>query len=310
MEYDTLDTISEEDFVENYIKKNRPVIIKDVNFDKDRWTPQFFKSLMGDLPVQIYDSLFDLQEVATLSHYIDTHFDVPGDYRENVPYIRWYNKLKDVEYAWSDEGFKRMSDYWEKPSFIPNKNLLIPAIKNDEVADPVTDLFPYRGILVAAKGARTRTHTDPFCSDAIISQFYGEKEVSMYHPDRAKELSAQKTEANSFSGFVDVRGNDINTLSHEPDFHGYLGPGDVAYVPHGWIHDVIVTKDSLSVTWNFIHEMGGLEYIDYLMDGPELDSEFEVLNFFYSLSGEKFTTANDIVKRFNEQFSKVEEALA
>lgn len=309
MDFEILETISEEDFVENYIKMNKPVIVKDSSFDKERWTPQFLKSLMGDLPVQIYDSLFDLQEIATLSHYMDNHFDVLGDYRENVPYIRWYNQLKDIEYAWSDEAFKRMSEFWEKPAFLPDRNLLIPAVQGDEVANPVTDLFPYRGILIAAKGARTRTHTDPFCSDAMIYQFYGEKEVSMYSPERAKELTKGST-TNSFAGFVDVRADDLKALSHEPDFHGFIGSGDVVYVPHGWIHDVIVTKDSISVTWNFIHEMGGLEYIDYLMDGPDNDSEFEVLKFYYSLAGESFSSANDIVKHYNEQFSKVEEALA
>jgi len=309
MDFETLETISEEDFIENYIKMNKPVIVKDSSFDKECWTPQFLKSLMGDLPVQIYDSLFDLQEVTTLSYYVDNNFDVLDDYRDNVPYIRWYSKLKDVEYAWSDEAFKRMSEFWEKPSFLPDRNLLIPAVQGDEVANPVTDLFPYRGLLIAAKGARTRTHTDPFCSDAIVSQFYGEKEVSLYSPERAKELTKAST-TNSFSGFVDVRADDIKTLSHKPDFHGFIGPGDVVYIPHGWIHDVIVTKDSISVTWNFIHEMGGVEYIDYLMDAPENDSEFEVLNFFYSLAGKSFSSANDIVKHYNEKFSKIEEDLA
>jgi len=309
---DVRENITESEFVKEYVIPNKPVVIKNTLFDAKKWTPHFVKELMGDLSVQVYDALFTLQEISTLSNYIDNQFGVSKNgesYRKEVPYIRWYSQLKDTDYAWSNEAFARMAPHWEKPDFLPDENLIVPHRTSGEKANPVTDLFPYRGLLIAARGARTRMHRDPFCSDAMVSQFYGEKEVCMYHPDRSAELTVSKPGSTSFGGFLDVRSNDLNSVSVEPDYHGFIGPGDIVYVPHGWLHDVIVTEDSISVTWNFIHESGALEFIDYLMDSPEKDSEFEVLKYFYSLVGEDFESANEIVKKYNNRFSQIEEIL-
>lgn len=310
MKIDVVEAISEKDFVNRYIKENRPVVVKNIEYDESKWHPVFLKNLMGDLTAQVYDSLFDLQNLSTMRDYVDENFGKEGEFRTNVPYIRWYNQLKDVNYAWGDEAFQRVSPFWKKPKFLSGKNLVIPVAKETHMPDPVHDRFPYRGILIAARGARTRLHTDPFCSDAVVAQFYGTKEVAMYHPSRAKEFSLVKETDNSFGGYLDVRGENLERLSHEPDFRGTLGPGELLYVPHGWLHDVIVVEDSISVTWNFIHEKGSLEYIDYLMGEPNIDSEFQVLKYFYQQSGEHFDTSADIIKRYNKYFSELEEDLA
>lgn len=304
MKLDILSGISEADFVENYIAKNEPAIISDLNHVKEMWHPNSLKELVGELSVQVYDSLFDLQNISTLSDYLNHEFGHDGDYRENVPYVRWYNKLKDVDYAWGDEAFQRLSQYWTMPSCLSEKKLVIPVTDESKGVNPVRDCFPYRGILVAARGARTRLHRDPFCSDAVVSQFYGKKEIAMYHPSRERELSVISSEdGSSFGGFIDVRQDDLTALSVEPDYHGYLEAGQILYIPHGWLHDVISVEDSVSITWNFVHERGALEYIDYLMDGPEGDSEFNILKHFYRQAGKEFSSSGDIVKEYNHYFS-------
>lgn len=301
-----LDSITEEAFVAQYLQRNEPVVVRDLQFDPQEWTPDRFKARLGDLPVQVYDALFDLQEVSTLADYLDKQFGQPGGYREKVPYVRWYNQLKAVEHAWGDEAFRRLSDRWRMPSFLPRRNMLVPA--KPEI-DAVTDAFPYRGILISAKGARTRMHRDPFCSDAVVSQFHGVKEVAMYHPSRAEELTVRKKDGTSFGGFVDVRETDLSALSVEPDYHGFLRPGEVIYIPHGWLHDVIVVEDSISVTWNFVHERGSMEFIDYLMSGSDSDTEFEVLRYFYRQCGYDFHSSRDIVRTFNQKFSELQDLL-
>ena len=57
------------------------------------------------------------------------------------------------------------------------------------------------------------------------------------------------------------------------------------YIPNGWLHDVLVTDDSASVTWNFIHAEGAAGFRQYLAEGPEGDSEFEILQYFRHLAG-------------------------
>ncbi|TXH64853.1 MAG: hypothetical protein E6Q88_14925 [Lysobacteraceae bacterium] len=302
---DVHETLSSEDFLAQYVRPNRPVVVGGLGFDPAYWTPENFRRDMGELPALIYDTLFDLQEVTTLGEYIDRHFGVGGELRRGVPYVRWYNRLKDVDHAWGDEAFSRLSTHWTAPPFLPQGGFLVP---DAPTADPVRDPFPYRGVLISARGARTRLHRDPFYSDAVVSQFYGSKEVAMYHPSRAAELTVRAQDGTSFGGFMDVRTAALDRVDVEPDIHGVLRPGQVLYVPHGWLHDVISIEDSISVTWNFVHEQGGVEFIDYLMGGAEDDTEFEVLKYLYRRYGGEYNSPQDVVRRFDERFSEILDA--
>ncbi len=191
------------------------------------------KQSIGELTTQIYDTLFDLENVAALEEYLDEYFNqsTDGAYPESVPYVRWYNQLKNVDFVWGDEAFGELSSFWTKPACVPSSDLIVP-VTSERPQDPVTDNFPYRGILIAARGARTRLHRDPFCSDAIVAQFYGTKEALLYSPERTAALT-KKADGSSFGGFVDVRGEDLTTILHEPDYSGLVTPGQMIYIPHG-----------------------------------------------------------------------------
>ena len=284
MEFETRNELSEAEFVSDYVGRNRPVVLRGIPYDAERWTPSAVTETLGDLMVQVYNTLFDLEDITFLEDYIEAHFDAAGAADEEVPYVRWYNTLKDAEMPWCDEAFERMRTHWRKPGCVPRRGLYVPPAVHATGPDPVIDLFPYRGIMVAAKGARTRLHRDPFCSDAVVSMFHGRKEVALYHPSRTAELSARQDDS-SFGGFIDVRGAHTEQLAVEPDYHGELLPGEMVYIPHGWLHDVIVREDSISVTWNFVHENGADEFQDYLDGRPENDSEFEILQYFFALAG-------------------------
>ena len=261
------------------------VVVDGIPYSPESWKPEALKESIGELTTQIYGTLFDLENIASLEEYIDDHFGETGAYPEDVPYVRWYNQLKDVDFVWGDEAFEALQPFWQKPACVPDQDLIVPVTRNGTRADPVVDNFPYRGILIAAKGARTRMHRDPFCSDAIVAQFYGTKQAVLYHPDRTEELM-EASDGSSFGGFIDVRDpNDLDTVTVEPDFQGVISPGQMIYIPHGWLHDVLVVDDSVSVTWNFVHQQGSKEFLDYLKNDPTEDSEFEVLQYFVKRGG-------------------------
>ncbi len=298
MQLEVVENISELEFVAEFVAKNRPVVVRGIPFEPENWTPDALKQSIGDLTTQVYDSLFDLENILSLSEYIDDYFGVDGPYQPDVPYVRWYNQLKDVDFVWGDEAFELLQPFWQKPDCVPEQNLVVPVTSDGQGANPVTDNFPYRGVLVAARGARTRLHRDPFCSDAIVAQFHGTKEAALYHPSRTNELLAE-SDASSFGGFVDVREADLNSLSHEPDYSGLVKPGEMIYIPHGWLHDVIVVDDSVSVTWNFVHDDGADAFKEYLKNNPEDDSEFEVLQYFYARAGFDNMSADQILSRMS-----------
>ncbi|SJM92316.1 cupin-like domain-containing protein [Crenothrix polyspora] len=288
-----IDMPSADEFVENYIAKNQPVIVKGLDFDADQLKPEALKASLGDLTALLYGSLFDLEDILSLSDYMDDWFNLTGAMEENVPYVRWYNKLKDVDFAWGDEAFQRLAAVWRTPHCLPKADFLVPVSAAGAGTNPVCDAFPYRGLLVAARGARTRLHRDPFCSDAVVCQFYGTKEVALYRPERADELT-KASDGTSFGGFVDVREDKLDSLSAIPDYHGFLRPGEMVYIPHGWLHDVIVTEDSVSITWNFVHRQGAKEFSRYLASQSNGDPEFEILQYFHRPVGSTKLTASEI----------------
>ncbi|GHA08210.1 hypothetical protein GCM10008090_17570 [Arenicella chitinivorans] len=299
MQLEILDQLSQNQFVVEHIAANQPCVIKDVNFDAANWTSSAFKERVGDLTTQVYDTLFELQDIATLGSYLERYFEKPGQPGQAAPYVRWYNRLKDVEFPWGDEAFERLNECWVLPDCIPKTELLVPLARHGRQANPVFDLFPYRGVLVAARGARTRLHRDPFFSDAIVNQFSGVKEYLLYHPDRTDELK-QGPDSSSFGGFIDVRDPNSAEPLVEPDYRGLVHPGELLYIPHGWLHDVMVVEDSISITWNFIHQAGSAKFRQYLHDGPEADPEFEVLKYFYAHAGTKVSEVQDVLAQLDD----------
>ncbi len=292
------ENLTEEEFVSEYVAANKPVVVAGIPFDAAKWQPDALRGSIGGMTTQVYDTLFDLDKTSSLNEYMDENFGQDGPMRAAVPYVRWYNQLKDLHFIKGDKAFKELSSIWTKPDCIPTNDLVLPITGGEMTADPVNDNFPYRGILVAARGARTRMHRDPFFSDAIVAQFYGTKEAALYHPDRTAELT-QKKDDNSFGGFTDVRADNVTELSVEPDYFGQLEPGQMIYIPHGWLHDVICMSDSISLTWNFIHKRGAAEFIEYLKGDPSKDSEFEVLQYFHKRGGLGKLSAEEMLTRLS-----------
>lgn len=278
--------IDQDTFANTYIANRMPVIVRGIPYSENNWSPEGIKQHIGHLQALLYGSLFDLEEILSAADYIDEYFNAPGPAVDGIPYVRWYSQLKDVDFPWGDEAFELMAEHWTKPECFPSQNLTVPVTTAGTTHDPVTDRFPYRGLLIAARGARTRLHRDPFCTDAVVCQFHGRKEAALYHPDRQGELM-QQDDQTSFGGFRDLRESNLDTLEVEPDFHGILEPGDMIYIPHGWLHDVIAIEDSISVTWNFIHQQSDSALKSYLSEAPETDSEYEVLQYFFSEAGFK-----------------------
>ena len=292
------ENLTEDEFVSEYVAKNTPVVVSNIPFEADQWQPDALKNSIGEMTTQVYDTLFDLEKTASLSEYMDEYFNKEGPMPTGVPYVRWYNQFKDLHFIRAEKAFEKLASIWTRAACIPTGGLILPVTGNGMTADPVNDNFPYRGILVAARGARTRMHRDPFFSDAIVAQFYGTKEAALYHPDRTAELS-QSTEANSVGGFIDVRADDVSNLSIKPDYFGKLEPGQLIYIPHGWLHDVISTTDSVSVTWNFVHEQGADKFADYLKNDPSEDGHFEVVKYFHKRGGLGKLTAEEMLMRIS-----------
>lgn len=261
-----------EDFVERYVRPARPVLVTDAI---ERWSQgveplseRFFIETFADSEVQVYNDLFDLVSVCRLRDYIDRYWYAP--FGADVPYVRWYARFHAMEFEWADDAFARIAPYWRMPYFLPSTSYALPQCRAPAMLDAVSDAFPAKGIFISAAGARTRLHFDPWCSDAVLCQLSGRKKLVLYAPD-AKELLTKEGELVD----LDAPGHAV----HPPDIEDVLEPGEILYIPSGWLHHVVTLTSSISLTWNFVHGVHAPRF-DHYRAGALSTFDRGVLSYF------------------------------
>ena len=246
--------LSKKEFIENYLKTNKPVIVTDSMDDWKAsylWTPEYFNQEFGKEKVQIYDDLFNLINITNLNNYLKKYFNRASmNNSEKVPYVRWYTKLKENNFAWSDHIFDKIKYHWTIPYFLPETNYLLPYCVFPNTIYPNIQAFPAKGLFISGKKAKTRLHFDPWCSDAILCQIYGTKKVFLFHPAKKQYLSHNNE-------CIDLNNPDkekfSNYLQVQPDYIDILRSGEIIFLPQEWLHQVNTVSDSISLTWNFVH---------------------------------------------------------
>jgi hypothetical protein len=270
--------LTQKQFIDEYLSVNKPVIVTDAMKSWDlSWNLDEWNSRFGEEAVQIYDDLFQLINVATLSSFISqsTGGKWTPESSRIQPYIRWYTKMKDIDFVWADDVFEKIADKWSRPEFLPESDYLLPCSGTRRL-DPTKDLFPGKGLFISGAGARTRLHRDPWASDAVLCQLYGKKEVKLYSPavsvslvSSGKTVDVDKPDEELFPKFRET----------SPTAEDVLNPAEILFIPRGWYHHVYSLTDSVSLTWNFVHLTTGRAYLEYLMS-PESREAHDVLRFF------------------------------
>jgi hypothetical protein len=270
--------LSKQAFMDEYLIPHQPVIVTDAmdSWDIEKFRPEHLDRAFGHYDVQIYNDLFELQTIDTLNTYLHDNFNKPAGVERSHEYIRWYSQLRDVDFYWSDEVFLSLKNAWSHPYFLPEDSFVIPNAAAGMKADVTECRYPYRGLFISGKGARTRLHRDPFNSNAVLCQFHGAKKLYLYAPDQERYVMNGKE-------FVDIDEPDLRQFPDFPkavcSYEDVLVPGEVVFFPAGWFHDVTSESDSISITWNFVHatETAGLhEYIDR----HRSDDQLEIVRFF------------------------------
>ena len=288
--------VSVETFISDYLQNNQPIIVTSAmrNWKAlKHWTPSHLATRFGNEQVQVYGDLFRLINITSLSEYLNKYFGRGGGARDSrgvVPYVRWYSHLIGNDgVPWADDVFRQIKDDWGRPDFFPANSFVLPYCAPSGSIDPSCDWFPARGLFISAQGARTRLHADPWCSDALLCQIYGEKEFVMYEPSQAPYLTAGGKS-------VDVEAPDLRTF---PDFpqarvavRDTLRPGEILLVPAGWFHHFKSTSDSISLTWNFVHHCRLREFLSYLASSPP-ETELNQISYAYFDSPGRRPVEND-----------------
>ncbi|WP_062055769.1 cupin-like domain-containing protein [Aquimarina longa] len=297
-------SITEEKFIEEHIVSNKPVIVTDAmeNWDLEKFKPEYIKKEFGHHKVQVYNDLFDLQTIQPLEKYIDANFFRSEKEGLSKQYMRWYTKLKEVDFYWSDKAFDSLKNFWSQPYFVPSTSLAVPSTKGSDSKSITEYNYPYKGLFISGKGSRTRLHKDPFMSNAVLCQFYGQKHFYLYGPDKQKNVMNN-------GDFVDVKNPDLNKFPSFSDItHDYedvLSPGEIILFPSGWFHDVTCVSDSISITWNFVHAKQLETLCNHIKNNPE-DDQLEILKYFIKGEVSDTASAEEIISYFRKKFAASE----
>lgn len=278
MKIDRRSGLATDQFVADYLVTNRPAIITDAMAawnDWSKWGPDYLNEELGGCDVQVYDNLFDLVDLKTMAEYLEENFGKPAG-SISQEYVRWYTKFKEADFVWADEAFERIRKDWDHPYFLPSTSYVVPFCQPPNAVNAAETLFPYKGLFVSGAGARTRLHRDPWSSDAVLCQLYGSKALSLYAPDQDHYLQNGKD-------FVDPQSPDLEKFPHFKEarlsYEDVLEPGEVLYIPGGWLHDVQSLTDSISVTWNFVHGVRLDAFCKFMQENPS-EKDLEVIRFF------------------------------
>jgi len=253
MDVQRISGLSKTSFINDFLIKKQPIVVTDAmaDWNTEDFTPEALINRFGQSYIQVYNDLFDLQTIKTLEDYINDNFGKPAGENVKLEYMRWYSKLKDVDFFWADEAFDQLVNSWSTPYFLPNDGMVIPFSKNGELINSNESQFPYRGLFISGRGARTRLHKDPFQSNAILCQFYGEKTIRLHRPEQEQDLLDDQGK------IIDLYHPSLpekeRLAKPQATYETTLMPGEVILFPSGWFHDVVSKSDSISITWNFVH---------------------------------------------------------
>jgi len=272
-----------ETFLAQYLVPHRPVVLTDAMDGwqaRTTWTPAVFRERFGAKLVQVYDDLFKLTSLTSLAQYLDRYFGAPPDAPRPsgpVPYVRWYTRLKAIDrFPWADEIFRQLHEEWSLPPFLPEDGYLMPFCPPGRRISPNTTPFPARGLFISARGCCTRLHKDPWQSDAVLCQLHGRKRFVLYEPTQAPFLT-QGTEV------VDIDAPDLERFPRFPEARPFadfeLSPGEVLLIPQGWYHQADTLSDSISLTWNFVHQATWPDFARYLASDPPR-TELDTITYF------------------------------
>lgn len=227
---DVVDNISREDFVKNYLKPRKPLVIKNMAKDwpaYNKWTMQYLKDVVGEKTVPLYDSskadpskpINAASTEMPFSDYIDLIENTPTDLR-----IFLFDPIKSAP--------KLLEDY------IAPKSLM----------GGFLDSFP--NMFFGGKGSVTFLHYDIDLAHIFHTHFNGRKRVILFDykwKDRLykmpyatyalEDYDVENPNFDQFPGLKGVKG-----------IEAYLEHGDTLFMPTGYWHWMKYLDGSFSIS--------------------------------------------------------------
>lgn len=210
-------TISKEDFYNNYVKKQKPVVVEKITEDwpaYEKWKLEYIKEVAGDKIVPLYDDrpvshkdgFNEAHAKMKMSDYIDLLLKEPTNYR-----IFLYNLMKEVpvlhnDFKWPDIGLKLVKQ--------------LPML------------------FFGGENSKVFMHFDIDYSNILHFHFHGKKQCVLFAPNQSKYMYKVPHSLISRED-IDFDNPDYQkwpALKHAQGLICNLNHGEMLYMPEGYWH--------------------------------------------------------------------------
>ena len=227
---DVVEDISREDFYENYLKKKKPVVIRNMARKwpaYQKWTMDYMKEMVGDIEVPLYDSskadpaapINTAAAKMKFTEYIDLIKETPTDLR-----IFFFDPIKAAPQLLNDYIFPRdlMGGFLDK----------------------------YPSMFFGGKGSVTFMHFDIDMSHIFHTHFNGRKHILLFDYKWKERLYKLPFATYALEDY-DIEHPDFEKFPALDGIEGiecYLEHGDTLFMPTGWWHWMKYLDGSFSIS--------------------------------------------------------------
>lgn len=236
-------TLTDDEFVQTYLKACQPVIITDMATQwpaMQKWTFDFFRELNSEFKVSlevgnVMQEQSDYREV-TFKQYLD-EIEHPSADVDKMGYLSVFNVFNHFPELRDDVDFSLMSKH---------------KLRNHAAG------------WIGPSGTVTGYHID--WADNLLVQIKGEKFIKLVSPDQRQLMyPSAKYDSNTLMSSVNTDQFDAERFPRFKEVRGMytvLKPGEMLFNPRGWWHYVRALSPSISVN-SF-----GIDWKGFIRDKP------------------------------------------
>ena len=232
--------------IKECIRKSTPMIATDMMKSwkaSTQWSFDFLKERYGSDVVTLSDGRFRaLAQLAGALYRLDSP-NGPGRHLQVLGRNTLHTGLAGADLHPElnrDIEVPEWFDNWERPF----KKTFRPSV-------PYHDIV----VLVGPAGATTYVHRDRHRTHAWLAQIAGRKRWTIFSPDQYSLLYNKNCEpgAPSFVNIVDPDLENFPRFKDASPIEFVLYPGELVFMPSGWLHQVTSLDPTLSISGNFVN---------------------------------------------------------
>lgn len=271
---DKVEGITKEEFKEQYLFTQRPVIFKDLTKNwpaRDKWTFNFFRQQYGDWEIPMYD---------------DSYHNPGNGYMKPATYKRFRDYLDLIEYKPTNLRFHNFQIMKRAPELVDDYDA--PTIMNG--------FFKFALMFFGGQGSALNLHFDIDCSHVFLTHFQTQKMVYLYPPDQSEFLYRLPFTNHSHVNVLNPDLNKYPAFKHAKGVKAVIEHGETLFIPKLWWHFVYYSKGGFSLSLrannSLKSKMQGLSNIA---------RHFAFDNSMNYLAGQKWKQYKDYKAKLNAQ---------